>query len=205
MGIESILRALASETEAERDAILAAAQAEAARVVEKAREEAAARRERRLEVELRAVRAEQARIVNAARLEGLRRLAAAREHLGDAVFDEAAAQLARLRDSGHHRRVFSFLLAEAAAEIGSTPIVLRVDPADADLAAELAERAGLDARVEPTLRCAGGLEAQDPDGRVVVHNTLESRLDRAREQLRAEVLAEIEGRVEECRPAPVGG
>ncbi len=192
MGLEQILRAMEDESAREREAILAAARAEAERIVAQARAEADAGRRQRLEAELRAVRAEQARQLNDARLASLKAVAAARDALIDAAFREAAARLRGLRSSSSYRAVLRRLLAEAAAEVGPGDLVVRVDPADAALARDLVDALGLTAVVEPTLPCDGGVEVGDAAGRVVARNTFESRLRRARDALRPELVAAVE-------------
>jgi len=200
MGLEDILRAMEAESALEREGILAEAQAMVDRILSQAREEAEARRRQRLEAELRTVRAEQARLLNDARLASLKQLSVARDGLIDAAFQQAAERLERLRGSPLYRDVLRRLLEEAASQLGPGRVVVKVDPADTRLAEELVESLGLDAVVEPTLHCAGGLEASDAEGRIVVRNTFESRLQRAREVLRPELTAAVEAGLEE----PVG-
>ena len=200
MGLEDILRAMEAESALEREGILAEAQAMVDRILSQAREEAEARRRQRLEAELRTVRAEQARLLNDARLASLKQLSVARDDLIDAAFQQAAKRLERLRGSPLYREVLRRLLEETASQLGPGRVVVKVDPADARLAEELVESLGLDAVVEPTLHCSGGLEASDAEGRIVVRNTFESRLQRAREVLRPELTAAVEAGLEE----PVG-
>jgi len=56
---------------------------------------------------------------------------------------------------------------------------LEVDPRDEVLLHHILDDLGLDLSIMPTLRCWGGVVARSGDGRVVVTNTLEARLERA--------------------------
>jgi len=192
MGLADILQAMESEAAREREGILAEARATAERILAQARAEAEVRRRQRVESELRSVRAEQARQLNDAKLACLKRLAAARDSLLDTAFRDAGDRLARLRGSPAYEHALRRLLVEAAAEVGPGPIVLRVDPSDVGLARELSAALGLAAQVQPTAACVGGLDVADAEGRIVVHNTFESRLRRAREALRPQLTAIVE-------------
>lgn len=66
-------------------------------------------------------------------------------------------------------------------------LVLHVDPRDEALARELVEKRGLRAAVVADIETAGGLVATSADERVVVTNTVEARLERARATLADEV------------------
>ena len=192
MAIEEIVRAMEAEGTAECEAILAEARAKAERILAEARDEVEAKRRRLVEAEMGTLRAEQARRLNEARLAGQKRLSTERHRLIAAAFEEAEAQLARLRRSSGYRDMLRALLAEAVAELGPSRLIVRTDPADANLATELVGELGLSASVEPTLSCIGGLDLCDAEGRIVVHNTFESRLRQAHEVRWDEISAEIE-------------
>jgi vacuolar-type H+-ATPase subunit E/Vma4 len=191
MPLEDILHAMESDASAEREVIFANARQEADRVTERARTEAEAAGARRLETELRALRSEQARRLNDARLAGLRQVALRREGLLGQAFDAAAAEIGALRTRGEYPEVFRRLLMEAAEELPDQLLAVRVDPRDQELASAQVREQGLDASVSAGLSCAGGLEVATSDGQVIVRNTVEHRLARAREALREDLLAAI--------------
>lgn len=181
-----------AEARDERDRILAEARAARARILAEAGAEADAASQRRLDLERRLARAERSRRENDARLAGLRALADARAGLVDAAFARAEAELGCLRASASYPDVLRRLLAEAASMVAARPLVVEVDPRDAELLRTLAAGEGLQVEVSAILRSAGGLMARDPSGGVLVHNTLEARLRKAREALRAEVTSAFE-------------
>ena len=188
MAIEDILRAMEADAEAEREAILLAARQEAEQVLARAREDAERTRTRRVEAELRGLRSEQARQLNDARLAGLRAVAAARERLLTTTFSEAAIKLSSVREWPDYPAIFQRLYEEAVAELSEDNLTLRVDPRDHDLARSLAHRPDTTVGIEPALSCLGGVEVAANAGRVVVLNTIEHRLARAKETMREELL-----------------
>jgi len=200
VGLEEILQSMAAKAEFEREAIISAARQEAERIVARARADADAARASALETELRRLRSEQARRLNDVRLEGLRAVASAREALLDEAFRECSSRLRGLRSDPSYPSIFAALLDEAVTELGSRDLLIDVDPADETLARSLCADRGLSAVVRPSLCSAGGLDVGTVDGRIVVRNTIERRLTRAREALRAELLAMLDDGPSDGRP-----
>jgi len=192
MALPDLLAAIEAEAAAETARLHAGRQAQADAILAEARQRA---------------RAVQAAAVAAAerdeRQAGALRLAAARETAAARVRDaqedvyRRIAQRARERLRGVRGRddypaIMAALLDEARSLLPAVSLV-RVDPADEPLARRLlAGEPGV--RVEPTLRCAGGLEAADGRG-ARVRNTVEERLTAAEPALRA-----LAGRLAERGP-----
>ncbi|HEX8959104.1 MAG TPA: V-type ATP synthase subunit E family protein, partial [Solirubrobacterales bacterium] len=172
--------------------VLAEAQVARERILAGARAECEAARERRLDLERRMARAERSRRENDARLAGLKALADARSELVGAAFARAEAELGGLRATASYPGVLRCLLVEAASMIAARPLVVEVDPRDEEVLRRLAAAEGLEVEVAGSLHCAGGLVARDLSGGVLVHNTLEARLRKAREALPAEATSAVE-------------
>jgi V/A-type H+/Na+-transporting ATPase subunit E len=205
MGLEDILAAMEADAAAEREAILSSAKQEAEQIVARAREAAVTARSRAAEAELRRLRSDQARRLNDARLGGLREVAAAREQLLEGSFAACVSELQSIRSSPGYETTLGQLLDEALDEIGDHAVSVQVDPRDEGIVRRLLSDRGVSAHLSPCLGCAGGLDLASEDGRIVVRNTLERRLGRAREMLREELLSMLEGgRTEHDRTSIVG-
>jgi vacuolar-type H+-ATPase subunit E/Vma4 len=85
-------------------------------------------------------------------------------------------------------QILRHLLVESLREI-DTPPVIAVDPWDLALAHQALAGLDNDGQLEATLTTWGGVEVRTVDGRIIVRNTLESRLARAEPFLRALVAA----------------
>ena len=192
MPLEEILRTMDAEAKEERARVLAEAQTARERILAGARAEADAARQRRLDLEVRLARADRSRRENDARLAGLKALSDARSALVDAAFARAEADLDGLRATASYPEVLRRLLDEVAPMVATRPLVVEVDPRDAELLRAIAAAQGLQVEVAPTLRSAGGLVARDLSAGVLVHNTLEARLRKAREALRAELTSAVQ-------------
>lgn len=156
----------------------------------------------RIEEEARAAAAapaikESARIHHHARLEALQITGNRREALVDAALDQTRGHLEGLRTDAAYPAVLRRLTQEALddlvgslEELGSVQLV--VDPRDRDLFESILPGMGLTPKVSYTLDCWGGLIAKSQDGKVVVINTLEARLERATPYLRRYLAALFE-------------
>ncbi len=126
--------------------------------------------------------AERARILHRARLESLRIVGDVREDLVDTAIARTGERLASVRTDPSYPDVFRTLLSEALAELasgGTDEAQLVADPRDRVLLEKVLADMKLNLSVSYELDCWGGLVAKSADGRVVVINTFESRLERA--------------------------
>lgn len=179
MAIEDIFRALDEQADEEVNRILHAATVQADAIEHEAREEAERITKAKIEAAEAAVRNKATKAVNSARLQVRRDLAEVRDNAVDAVFDEAAKQLAAMRGTPEYERIFTELLKEASERIDGE-CEIRVAPEDADLAKKAASGLGLTFTVVPALESIGGVIVSTHEGRVVHDNTFESRLHKAR-------------------------
>ncbi len=188
MPLEDILQAI----QAEGDRVCAEIAAEADRRVAAIRGDAEARA-----ADLRAAELRQGAEVRhnertaqlyQARLEAGRRRSAAWQEAYQATLDAARARLATVPDRPDYGDILRSMLLEALAELDSTPIV-NVTARDEPRLAEMLRDLQVDAQVEHRLKGWGGLEARTADNRIIVRNTLESRLARAAPALPAVVSA----------------
>lgn len=182
MALEDILRALDEQA----DADIADLQRRAASQAEKLGREAQAEAERivgdAVEAAEKTAQAKADKRLNAARLEARRHAATVRNDAIDAAFALAAEKLRSLRASPEYAAVFRRLLEEAAgvASRREADCVLLVDPANKDLAEQLGAELLPSCAVAAELDAAGGLTIALSSRRVLLINTFENRLERAR-------------------------
>lgn len=115
-------------------------------------------------------------------------MTALKYRLFDRAFAEAGRMLPAVRDREGYAACYGQLVAEALDGLGDVDRVLHVDPRDAGLAGQCVR-----CDIVPDLSCAGGLNASTRDGNVVILNTLEARLGRAKDRLKLEVFAWLFG------------
>ena len=182
MALQDLLAAVEAEEAAETARLRASRASEADAILAEARQRAreiqaaavaAAERDERQAGDLR---------LAAARAEVASRLRDAHEDAYQRIAREVRDRLRGARERDDYPAILAALLDEARSLLPAVSLV-RVDPADEPLARRLL--AGEDrVKVEPTLRCAGGLEAADGRGARVC-NTVEERFAAAEPALRA--------------------
>ncbi|MEW5940072.1 MAG: V-type ATP synthase subunit E [Chloroflexota bacterium] len=179
---EAQVREIEQGAQSQVNGILAQARAEARQVEEDACAEASA-----------PAVAERARILHRARLESLRVVGDVRESLVDTALARARERLASLRADPSYPSALRALAEEALAELASGgQAQLLADPRDRSSLNRILTDLKLDGSVSYELNCLGGLIAESADGRVVVINTFESRLERATSFLRRYLAALFE-------------
>ncbi|HEY1347678.1 MAG TPA: hypothetical protein VGF54_22030 [Streptosporangiaceae bacterium] len=193
MALPDLLAAIEAEAAAETARLHAGRRAQAVAILAEARQRAR-------DVQAAAVAAAERdeRQAGALRLAAARETAAARvrdaqEDAYQRIAQKVRERLRGVRSRGDYPAIMAALLDEARSLLPAVGLV-RVDPADEPLARRLlAGEPGV--RVEPTLRCAGGLEAADGRG-ARVRNTVEERFTAAEPALRA-----LAGRLAKRGPA----
>ena len=125
----------------------------------------------------------------AARLESRRRLLLKREEILLQVWEEARRRLKDFAGSKEYADWMERELERAGAELGAE-LEVEVREEDLRLLERLREnlrRKGLKIRAGSPIRCMGGFRARTPDGKLLVDQTFERRLERLGEETRAKI------------------
>jgi V/A-type H+-transporting ATPase subunit E len=197
MSLGAILEAIHVSGEQKIQEMETRAAQQADEILAAARREAERTREAACTKEVMPAYKERARIIHRARLEGLRICGDTREALVDAALERARERLMVLREGPVYPEVFKKLMQEALAGLKEsaedvTLTRLEVDRRDRELLQSARRYTAPDILVDFELKCWGGLIARSEDGRLVVINTLESRLERAEPYLRRSLAALFE-------------
>ncbi len=132
---------------------------------------------------------ERVRIIQQARIEALQIVGTVRETLVDDALEVTRSHLAGLRADPLYPDVLRLLIEEALRQL-STSLAdterpqLAADPRDRVLIERILREMALEVTLSADLTCQGGIIARSADGRVVIYNTLEGRLERALQYLR---------------------
>jgi vacuolar-type H+-ATPase subunit E/Vma4 len=98
-----------------------------------------------------------------------------------------------LREDPQYPAIFAGLVREAVRSMGDGSYVLHADRRDEALCRETLAALKVTAEVRADIVTAGGIVLGLPDRSVVLDNTVEARLERAREHMRTEVHAILSG------------
>ena len=197
MSLEAILASIESSGEGEIEELRTEAESRARQVWEAAERKAAIAREEARRAALWPAAAERARRLHQAKLEALQAVGAIRQQLSETMLLEARQHLAELRAGPGYPLILRRLIAEALAALGEAElhdgrVILKIDPRDEPQVCLILNDLGVNLQVVAALHGWGGVVVTSGDGRVVVDNTLESRLERATPFLRQNLVAFIE-------------
>jgi len=116
-----------------------------------------------------------------------------REEAFNRVFQEAEIQLTSVRTDQAYEVGFQAMLAEVIHALGDEEIRLHVDKRDESLCRRLVKGLSKEFEIIADLTTAGGLNGSTTDSRIIIRNTLEDRLNRARESLRTNIFLALYG------------
>lgn len=185
MSLQAILDAILAQGAERVRQIEQEASQQAGALLQKAQAEGAAQRERLIAQRRGRALQEQTRRLQQTNQQCALIVSAAREELVEEALARVGERLQTARQAADYGVVLLRLVEEALDTLrpslrkGEVP-VLQADPVDQALLAALPDTV----TVAYTLRCLGGVVARSEDGRVVVVNTLEARLERATPYLR---------------------
>ena len=181
-GAEEKLRDIRESKDREIREILKNADAESAGL----REELLAETKRRIDVE-------KNKKIYSAREQAKDHLARARHEVYIQVFQEAAVRLSSLRSDSSYGTFFKAVLSEVIESLDSEKILINIDKKDEALCRQLIKDTGREFSIVTDLTTQGGLIGSTPDGKVVIRNTIEDRIARAKERMKVFVFSGLFG------------
>jgi vacuolar-type H+-ATPase subunit E/Vma4 len=198
MSLETILSAIEASGESRLAQLQQETETRIAQIQDEAEQKATGRKEEARQIALNPVASERARRLHQARLEALNTVAAAREKLIAATLEQTRTHLMELRSEPIYPQVLKGLLAEAIWVLGEEEINytlsengrqpwLEIDARDEALVRDVMSDLDIGLAVKSTQDCWGGVSACSGDGRIIVTNTLEARLEQALPYLRQDL------------------
>lgn len=191
-GLRMLSRTVLGRATAEAEQILADAQAKADRLRQEAHKQAEIERKAILERALREADQIRKQAVIAAQLQAQAMRLRRREDLLNKVFEEAGRKLASVQQWSNYPQIAEQLIREAVTSLNSNPIRISADAKTRSLLTEtvlaaLAKDLKVQLEFGPELEQGTGITAETMDGRQRYDNTLETRLKRRWDTLRASV------------------
>jgi len=196
--IKALTRAVLNEAHTEAEQILAEAKGKAEAVRQKARQQASAERADILGRASREASLLRSQAITSAQLRARALEMERREKLLDSVFEEARQRLPVIQQRADYSQIVRQLLREALIHLGEDTALIRADALTRtylteQTLAEVSADLGVQVQHGPPLEQGVGLIVQTADGHRQYDNTLEARLDRLRNTLRAPVLQLLMG------------
>jgi vacuolar-type H+-ATPase subunit E/Vma4 len=117
----------------------------------------------------------------------------AKNEMIQSAFVEAKKSLDGLRDRESYKGRFKSMIQEAMHELGGEKARLHIDARDENLCKQIFDELNENSEIVVDLTSAGGLNVSTNDEKVVVFNTVESRLARAKEFLERQIFVTLYG------------
>ena len=109
------------------------------------------------------------------------------------AFSEAQKILSSARSHADYENNFRKMLQEVVLELEGEEIQMHIDKKDENLCKKLLSELKLNCEVVTNITCAGGLNANTKDGRFIVFNTIESRIEKVKALLKSELFTTLYG------------
>jgi vacuolar-type H+-ATPase subunit E/Vma4 len=193
MAYDDLISAIEANAEERIREIRQSADIEAKELLERSQERS--RQIIRVQRENAAKRAEieQNRILSGIRAEMKLQVIKAKAEVAERAFSLAELELMKVRERSGYEAMFRELLKETLLDFSGDAVKVHINERDEELCRRVLKDLGFNCEVIPDLHCAGGLSASTRDETFLISNTIESRLERARELLRPEVFTILYG------------
>jgi len=190
---ENLLKSVDESAEERERELVENARVTVESVRKKAREQAELIRQSQITNAEMAAAVEKNKLMYLVKAENKALLIKIREQLFASAFNDASLQLSHLRTDPEYPEIFKKLLMDAAGALGTGTFHIHVDKRDEELCKKTLASVNLCADIVPDLTSAGGLVARLPDRSIIISNTVESRLERAKERKKLEIYSILSG------------
>ncbi len=187
MALEDMLKTLESEGKKEQQSIIEEAKKRGKAIIEKSKEEAKHLKQEEVDKALYSLSGEKARLINEARLQVKKEVVSAKEEGIKELYTKVEKELAKLRKSKKYSQIMEKMISEAIIGTNSH-FEIQVNDRDIKLTEKILSNLGTKATIKGGLESLGGVVVVTDEGRVVIHNTLESRLEKAKQYIKADLM-----------------
>ncbi len=193
MAYEDLIEAIEANAQERTGEIREKALNQAEEVVQKAREQVQQIMDSHRENAIRRAEIERNRIISGTIKDTKLQVIKAKAEISERVYTLAAQELGKSRQRPLYEASFRAFLRESLEEMSGESVRIHLDPTDETLCRKLLKELPLDPEIVLDLHCAGGMNVSSGDETFVVLDTIESRLEKAREILRPEVFTILFG------------
>ncbi|MGZ4920853.1 MAG: V-type ATP synthase subunit E [Halobacteriota archaeon] len=193
MTYEDLIRSMEVNAEKRINEILNKAGQEAEEITRTAKAEAETIKSSYLENAQKSVEIERNQLIYKVKAETKMRVIKEKDAAIQRAFDEAKKSLSDFRDRGTYKEYFKEMIREAVGELQGEKVQFHIDERDENLCKQILAELNENSEIITDLTSAGGLIVSTRDEKVVVFNTIESRLNNARELLKREIFSTLYG------------
>jgi vacuolar-type H+-ATPase subunit E/Vma4 len=193
MPVEQLIEAVEASAQEKIKELMERATKEAAEIKQEAERTGETIKSRLLEAAKKKVEMEGFKSLAKSREETRMQLIRVKDEMYKNAFFEAQKILLSARGNTTYEKVFRNMLKEVVLELEGEEIQLHIDKRDENLCGTLLLELNSNCEIIADLTCSGGLDASTKDGRFIVFNTIEKRLEKAKGVLRPEIFSILYG------------
>jgi V/A-type H+-transporting ATPase subunit E len=193
MAYENLLKSVEESAQEKERELLDKARSIVQAISEETKNQASALQKSLLEEAKKSVAVEKNKLMYVTKGENKEKLIKTKEQVFATAFSEAEQSLSQIRKDPKYPVILKNLALEALGALGGEKIHVHVDKQDENLIKGILSDLNSSGKVKTDLQTAGGLVVSTPDGSVNISNTLESRLERAREQKKLQIYTALFG------------
>ena len=193
MPVEQLIEAVEASAQEKIRELRERATKEAAEIKQEVESTGETIKSRLLEAAKKTVEMERFKSLANSREETKMQLIRVKDEMYKKAFFEAQKLLSSARGNARYENIFRNMLKEVVLELEGEEIQLHIDKRDEKLCRTLLPELNSNCEIITDLTCSGGLDASTKDGRFIVFNTIESRLEKAKGVLRPEIFSILYG------------
>jgi V/A-type H+/Na+-transporting ATPase subunit E len=193
MAYENLLKSVEESAQEREQELRQKAQSTVQVISEDTRNQAAEIQQSHLEEAKKAASVEKNKRIYLTKGENKEKLIKIKERIVSQAFREAEHRLSGLRNDPKYPAVFNKLVREAIESLGGEEFRIHIDKRDEQLMKRILSDMNLTGEIIADLQCSGGLVVSTRNESVKISNTLETRLERAKERKKLEVYAVMYG------------
>ena len=193
MAYENLLKSVQESAQEREQDLREKAQSAVQAISEDIRNQSVEIQQSLLEVAKKAVAVEKNKRIYLTKGENKEILIKTKERIVSQAFRDAEQRLSGLRNDPKYPAVFNKLAREAIEAVRGEKFRIHIDKRDEHLMKRILSDMNLSGEVIADLQCSGGLVVSTRNESVTISNTLESRLERAKERKKLEVYTVMYG------------
>jgi vacuolar-type H+-ATPase subunit E/Vma4 len=193
MAYEDLKQEMEVCSEEEINAILDSARKRAEEILREAQTQAEGTKQHYLHEAIRIIKIERMKLLYRVKSEVKNRENAEKNAIYQQAFHSAREKLNESRMGNAYEESFRKMLTRAVNEIHSPSVRIHIDEQDEQLCREIVKELDIQAEIISDLDSIGGCRVSLPDETVIVHNTIESRLEKAKDFLKKDVFSALYG------------
>ena len=190
---ENLITSMEGSVEERIREMMKKAYKEAEEIKKHAEVKAAAIEKSYLENAAKSVETERNKLIYNVKAESKMNVTRIKDEMLQKAFLESKEKLGSFREQSTYKDAFKKMIQEAIDELDGKEVRLQIDKRDENLCKQILAEMNKNSEITTDLTCAGGLNASTKDDKVIVFNTIESRLHKATELLKFEIFSTLYG------------